>query len=342
MSHQLRTMASETLIGPWVRIVMTVTVASLLLWSVVSMAWLTLACWSYPWLCWIPAVATNGVAGIATWFSMMERVDLATRRYAVVVAATGVIMDVIATGGQHYLALEYPGITPTSIHPDPRWGWVVGGLPSLMAGLLGHVIFRIWAQVRRDRIAAQQKQIEVAEQQRIADAAAQERAHEEARIAAEREFQRTANETAARADEAAARRIAAEAEAERQRAERAKAEAAKLKAEQRAMRSIEQSEPGLQRRSKAGRGPGPARGSAPAQSGGLDVSELVDTAKKVAEQLARSGERLNRRNLLGGIRSAGVTCSTDRASALLKVLEGEGFGPDQTAADRPPLRAVVR
>lgn len=325
--HRLRSVP-RTFIGPWVRVALVVTVVSLLLWSVVSMAWLTLACWSYWWLCWIPAVATNGVAAISTHFSMLERVDPATRRYAVGVAVTGVSLDVAATASQHFLALEYLGISPTEVHPGPYWGWVVGGLPSLMAGLLIHIIFRICAQARRDQAAA--------ERERIADAKkAREKMEKEAQAAAEREYWLAAKETDQRTEALRLSRIEKETEA-------AKAEADRMREQRLAKRSEEQD----QRRSERSVGAGPKRGPRPARpdstDGGPDVTALVPAARAVADRLASEGKELNRIALVAGLRSAGQSCSTERAGKLLKVLRSGDQDAARTESDRRPLRAVVR
>lgn len=336
--HRLRSVP-RTFIGPWVRVALVVTVVSLLLWSVVSMAWLTLACWSYWWLCWIPAVATNGVAAISTHFSMLERVDPATRRYAVGVAVTGVSLDVAATASQHFLALEYLGISPTEVHPGPYWGWVVGGLPSLMAGLLIHIIFRICAQARRDQVAA--------ERERIADAKkAREKMEKEAQAAAEREYWLATKEAEARTEALRISRVQKEGDvaiqADRARAEADKAEADRMREQRLAKRSEEQD----QRRSERNGGAGPKRGPRSVQpdsaGGGPDVTALVPAARAVADRLAAEGKELNRVALVAGLRSAGQSCSTERAGKLLKVLRSDDQDAARTDSDRRPLRAVVR
>lgn len=312
---------SGELIGWGVKIVMGIVVLSLLLWSVVSMAWLTLACWAYPWLCWVPAVATNGVAGISTWVSMMERLDRYTRWYAVGVASVGVFMDVIATSGQHYLALKHPGVSPWDYHPDPAWGWVVGGLPSLMFGLLVHIVFRVLTQSRRDKQAAEAARVEAAEQERIARELALERDREAARISAEREAE--AQIAAARAAQSAR-----ELEIAQRNAEAKQAEADILKAQERAERRA-------QRGQRAGQSPVNATGS----NGQPDVSGLVEAAQSVADELLRSGQKLDRDSLQAGIRRVAGSCSTERAAVLLKMIKTGQISP---VSDRPPLRAVVR
>lgn len=302
-------------------ILIVIIVASLLLWSVVSMAWLTLACGAYEWLCWVPAVATNGVAGISTWVSLMERLDRSTRRYAVIVAITGIAMDVIATSSQHYLALKHPGVDPRNYHPDPMWGWVVGGLPSLMAGLLGHVIFRIHAQNRREKEAARLAAIELTEQQRVDRELAVEKERENSRIASERETQE-------RLAEARAAQSVRDLEIARRNAEALQAEADILKAQERAERRA-------QRERRAGQSAVNAAGS----NGQPDVSDLVEVAQKVAAYLLESGGKLDRDSLQEGIRREAGSCSTARAAVLLKMLK---TGQISLASDRPQLRAVVR
>lgn len=295
-------------------------VASLLLWSVVSMAWLTLACGAYEWLCWVPAVATNGVAGISTWVSLMERLDRSTRRYAVIVAITGIAMDVIATSSQHYLALKHPGVDPRNYHPDPMWGWVVGGLPSLMAGLLGHVIFRIHAQNRREKEVARIAAIQMAEQEQVDRELAVEREREDARIASEREVE-------ARIAEARAAQAARDLEIAQRNAEAKQAEADILKAQERAVRRA-------QREQRVGQPSVNATDS----NGQPDVSGLVEPAQKVAADLLQRGLRLDRDGLQEGIRREVGSCSTARAAVLLKMLKSGQISP---TSDRPPLRAVV-
>jgi hypothetical protein len=50
------------------------------------------------------------------------------------------------------------------------------------------------------------------------------------------------------------------------------------------------------------------------------VGELLLIGRAVADELARDGLPLNRRNLLAGIRARGRSCSSERASALLAAL----------------------
>ena len=51
-----------------------------------------------------------------------------------------------------------------------------------------------------------------------------------------------------------------------------------------------------------------------------DVADLLLVGRAVADELARTGQPLNRRNLLAGIRARGRSCSSERASALLRAL----------------------
>lgn len=332
--HRLRG-TTRGFIGPWVSAALVVTVGSLLLWSVVSMSWLTLACWSYWWLCWIPAVATNGVAAISSHFSMLERVEPSTRRYAAGVAVTGVSLDVIATASQHYLALEHLGISPTDIHPAPYWGWVVGGLPSLMAGLLIHVIYRIRAQTRRDQATAECERIEAARK-------ARERAEEDRRIADERTFKLAIVTAEANTEELRISRLQKESDADQKRTEADKATAAKLRAQEKLRRSEGQDQEQAEEVRDSGprRGPQPVRSSP--KSSGLDVSELITPARTVADRLAAEGKELSRSALVSGLRTAGYSCSTDRANELLRVLRSGKSDSAQTGLDRRGLRAVVR
>jgi hypothetical protein len=52
----------------------------------------------------------------------------------------------------------------------------------------------------------------------------------------------------------------------------------------------------------------------------VEVGDLLLIGRAVAEDLAHQGLPLNRRNLLAGIRARGRSCSSERASALLRAL----------------------
>jgi hypothetical protein len=56
---------------------------------------------------------------------------------------------------------------------------------------------------------------------------------------------------------------------------------------------------------------------------GVDVTELLEPGRAVAAQLEHDGQRLTRRALIEGLRARGLSCSTDRATALLGALRVE-------------------
>lgn len=65
----------------------------------------------------------------------------------------------------------------------------------------------------------------------------------------------------------------------------------------------------------------------------VDVADLLLVGRAVADDLTRQGLPLNRRSLLAGIRARGRSCSTERASALIKALRKAAPSP----ADDLPL-----
>lgn len=55
----------------------------------------------------------------------------------------------------------------------------------------------------------------------------------------------------------------------------------------------------------------------------VDVTDLLHPGRAVADALAAAEEKLTRRALVTALRERGVSCSTDRATALLAVLRAE-------------------
>lgn len=55
----------------------------------------------------------------------------------------------------------------------------------------------------------------------------------------------------------------------------------------------------------------------------VDVSDLLEPGREVASALDGAGEKLTRRALVAALRERGLSCSTDRATALLTVLRTE-------------------
>lgn len=66
--------------------------------------------------------------------------------------------------------------------------------------------------------------------------------------------------------------------------------------------------------------PAPGRPLHLAGTADQPADELLDTARTVLADLARTGQRTNRDNLVAGIRATGRTCSNERGSALLRQL----------------------
>ncbi len=55
----------------------------------------------------------------------------------------------------------------------------------------------------------------------------------------------------------------------------------------------------------------------------VDVSDLLEPGREVAAGLDAAGDKLTRRALVEGLREQGLSCGTDRATALLAALRGE-------------------
>lgn len=201
-----------------------------------------------------------------------------------------------------------------------------------------------WVRLQMTRIADTLEReaqaieaVEAAERKTIADREAAERQaeidarHEETRRTREahaEDQKRLADERAAarrRADEIAlaqAHREAAEAQAaaDRERAEADRAETDKL-AQKAAVR------PARGPRSKTGRTGGADRRGKADRTGRSatppDVTDLLPAGRAVAARAVAEGRSLTRTALLTGLRSDDVPCSTDRASALLDLLNAE-------------------
>ncbi|MGH9290836.1 MAG: hypothetical protein ACRD0V_21490, partial [Acidimicrobiales bacterium] len=154
---------SGRLLDPWTRVGLVATAVPLLLWGGVSVTTLTHACQVSWLLAWIPAVATSGVMIAATLISMTPALDTATRRYAGWLAAGGIVADILAAGAAHYLESQHAT-------PPPELAALMGGLPSLMGGLLIHVVALVSAQRRREAVDARAARL-AAEQAAVAAAA---------------------------------------------------------------------------------------------------------------------------------------------------------------------------
>lgn len=153
------------------------TVGPLLLWGGVSVARLTHACAVTWWIAWIPAVATSGVMIAATKLAMTPTLDQRIRTYAGWLSAAGILADILAAGAQHWLEAQHRA-------PAPELAAVMGGLPSLMGGLLVHIVAMVVAQSRREREAAQAAAVELDELSRATALRSAERAAELAHAAA--------------------------------------------------------------------------------------------------------------------------------------------------------------
>lgn len=55
----------------------------------------------------------------------------------------------------------------------------------------------------------------------------------------------------------------------------------------------------------------------------VDVSDLLHPGREIAEEMDAAGEKLTRRTLVVALRERGLSCGTDRATALLTVLRAE-------------------
>lgn len=204
------------------------------------------------------------------------------------------------------------------------------------------------AEVRAelDAEAARQRAIDD-EARAVRDAERRERDAETRRIreAQAEEQKRLADERAAarqRADEIAlaqAHKEAAEAQAaaDRERAEADRSETEKLaqKAEvlaARGPRSRTGRTGGAGRNGKADR---TSRTAAPP-----DVTDLLPAGRAVADRLATAGKPLTRSALLAGLRSDEVSCSTDRAAALLDLLKAERSEQGSEHRSEPDRAAV--
>lgn len=183
---------------------------------------------------------------------------------------------------------------------------------------------------------------QVAETKRIRD----ERERERQRQDDEREATRKrAGEIALAQAQADAAEARADANRTQAAADLARAEADRAAAEKLAQRAAVTKARGP--RSPTGRTGGADRASKADRTARTaaspDVTDLLPAGRTVADRLVAESRSLTRSALLAGLRSDGVSCSTDRAGALLDRLTAERSGqrsePDRTAvhdrADRP-------
>lgn len=252
----------------------------------------------------------------------------------------GVVLHSLAPG----LVL---GLAEAAPRVRRRVGEIIAGLEreaqAIEAAGAAEVAARVAAieaekQADRDAKAEDARRIreeQAAEQRRLADErdAARKRADEIALIQA----QKDAADAQAEADRERAAADLAKAEADRTETEKLTQKAAVLAA--RGPRSRTGQTGGADRNGKADR---TSRTAAPP-----DVTDLLPAGRTVADRLATAGKPLTRSALLAGLRSDEVSCSTDRAAALLDLLKSERSeqrsDSDRAAASgRPdrPLHAV--
>lgn len=249
-----RTGRDAALLSGWIVAGVVLTVLPLLLWGGASVFALATACNVPEGIAWVPAVSTGGVMLAATLISLQRGVDEAVRWYAAGLAGLGILGDIVAAGAQHYL--EAQNVHP---HPSPVWGFVVGGLPSLMGGLLIHVVAMIFAQRRREQAQTRDAMAELsnAEAVRVAVLAELEetaRLQREAQDAAEAAATRSRVAVQQELGQAAALR--AEVEAENEALEQARRENERLRSrKRRAQRSPTALQPGLGAPLQQGRPP---------------------------------------------------------------------------------------
>lgn len=329
--------------------ILVVTAFFLLLWGGVSLFHLARLCNVPGWFAWIPSVSTSGVMLLATAIGIRDHLEKKTKVWAWSLAGFGIFCDIVVAGGQHVIAMSD---TPTT--PHPAWGWAIGGLPPLMGGALVHVMAMAKAQHNRAKAATERAAQERAER---ADREAINAAAHERDLAAQLTLENTRSTNAIK--ESAARERAAGAEAavisEKARllavetanlsakAEADKQETARLREERRtagqgggqrgdrrADRKADNS--GGQR----GQGGGQGGGQQADRTAGPDVSDLLAPGRRVAAQLDEADRDLTRSALVSGLRSAGLSCSTARAVALLDRLKREQAEADGNgAADLP-------
>lgn len=135
--------ADTPLLDGWTRAGLWLALVPVLAWASVSLTELTHAA-SVPWkLAWIPAAATDGVMVVATRVCLRHGLDSGIRRYAAALVVLGAGGSIIAASAQHFLAAQGRA-------PSPLLAAALGGLPSLMAALLVHIIVMIGAQARRE------------------------------------------------------------------------------------------------------------------------------------------------------------------------------------------------
>lgn len=150
------------------------TAFTLLLWGGEALFHLARQCRVSAVWAWVPSVSTSGVMLLSTAIAMQHRVAEKIRRWAWSLASFGIVADIAAAGGEHVMAMQ-PGPLPT---PSPWWGMAIGGLPSLMGGILIHVVSMVYGQWRREQrdLDAATDELDTAESVRKANALAEERA----------------------------------------------------------------------------------------------------------------------------------------------------------------------
>lgn len=151
------------------------TVLPLLLFGGVSVFVLAVAASVPTVVAWVPAVALGGVMLCSTVISMQHGVDRVIRRYAGWLAAVAILGEILVAGGQHYLAVGHDSMPRLD---QPAWGAIIGGLPSLMGGLLIHIVAMVVAQARREaaRAVEMAREADLAERARAAADAARRQA----------------------------------------------------------------------------------------------------------------------------------------------------------------------
>lgn len=172
-------------LNPWVLLGILVAEVSLSIWGGSSVIVFALALHAPKYLAWIPAVALGGVMLSATMFAILPGMDREIRRYAGYLACAAIGGEVIVAGAQHYFEAKAPiGQAVEAIHVDPLWGFIVGGLPSLMGGALVHLTAMYFAMLRRkEEEAGAAKEQKEQERQRELDADAAQRRRDAADLA---------------------------------------------------------------------------------------------------------------------------------------------------------------
>lgn len=139
-------------LNPWVLIGLLLAEVPLVIWGGASVFVFAVSTNVPPGIAWVPSVALGGVMLASTVLSMQPGVDQAIRMYAGGLAAVAILGEVIVAGGQHYVAAKAPpGQAVEFMNPDPAWGFLIGGLPSLMGGALVHLTAMYFKQLRKEK-----------------------------------------------------------------------------------------------------------------------------------------------------------------------------------------------